>query len=148
MQEYLQECERRAAVVIQSFWRGFKERQRYNLRHRNTLRDMQKEQQAARTLQRVVQTHTHTQFLFYFKHIRGGDKNVDPNKAISPQTTLIGYQLCTISGASLPAEKTSPKGPAPSNFLDWSERFNRRPEDRAKETTGGIHLLPTCKSLL
>ncbi|KAE8278551.1 IQ calmodulin-binding motif-containing protein 1 [Larimichthys crocea] len=50
VQSYLQECERRAAVVIQSCWRGFRERRRYNNTHRHTLR----QQQAARTLQRAV----------------------------------------------------------------------------------------------
>nr|XP_046237786.1 IQ calmodulin-binding motif-containing protein 1-like isoform X2 [Scatophagus argus]XP_046237787.1 IQ calmodulin-binding motif-containing protein 1-like isoform X2 [Scatophagus argus] len=47
---YLQECERRAAVVIQSCWRGFREKRRYN----NTLRHTHTRQQAARTLQRAV----------------------------------------------------------------------------------------------
>ncbi|XP_041834714.1 IQ calmodulin-binding motif-containing protein 1-like isoform X2 [Melanotaenia boesemani] len=52
-QAYLQECERRAALVIQSFWRGFRERRRYNtLQH--TLRESHTQQQAARTLQRAV----------------------------------------------------------------------------------------------
>ncbi|XP_068587130.1 IQ calmodulin-binding motif-containing protein 1 [Cebidichthys violaceus] len=52
VQPYLQECERRAAVLIQSFWRGFRERRRYNntLRHTHT----HTRQQAARTLQRAV----------------------------------------------------------------------------------------------
>uniref|UniRef100_A0A3B4TNY4 IQ motif containing B1 n=1 Tax=Seriola dumerili TaxID=41447 RepID=A0A3B4TNY4_SERDU len=54
VQSYLQECERRAAVVIQSFWRGFRERRRYNNTHRNTLRHTRSQQQAARTLQRAV----------------------------------------------------------------------------------------------
>ncbi|KAM6894083.1 IQ calmodulin-binding motif-containing protein 1 [Xenentodon cancila] len=53
VRSYLQECERRAAVVIQSFWRGFKERRHYEtLRH--TLRQSHTQQQAARTLQRAV----------------------------------------------------------------------------------------------
>ncbi|XP_059183600.1 IQ calmodulin-binding motif-containing protein 1-like [Centropristis striata] len=53
VQSYLQECERRAAVVIQSFWRGFIERRRYN---NNTRRQThtQQQQQAARKLQRAV----------------------------------------------------------------------------------------------
>uniref|UniRef100_A0A3P8SEX0 IQ motif containing B1 n=1 Tax=Amphiprion percula TaxID=161767 RepID=A0A3P8SEX0_AMPPE len=50
---YLQEVERRAAVVIQSFWRGFRERQRYNTQ-RHTLRETHNRQQAAMTLQRAV----------------------------------------------------------------------------------------------
>ncbi|TDG96038.1 hypothetical protein EPR50_G00235380 [Perca flavescens] len=54
VQSYLQECERRAAVVIQSFWKGFRERQRYNNTHRHTLRQTHTRQQAARTLQRAV----------------------------------------------------------------------------------------------
>ncbi len=65
VQSYLQECERRAAVVIQSFWRGFRERRRYNNTHRHTLRHTHTQQQAARTLQRAVHvlTHTHTHTL-------------------------------------------------------------------------------------
>ncbi|XP_051797682.1 IQ calmodulin-binding motif-containing protein 1 isoform X2 [Acanthochromis polyacanthus] len=51
---YLQEVERRAAVVIQSFWRGFRERQRYNNTQRHTLRETHNRQQAAMALQRVV----------------------------------------------------------------------------------------------
>ncbi|XP_030265055.1 IQ calmodulin-binding motif-containing protein 1 isoform X2 [Sparus aurata] len=54
VQSYLQECERRAAVVIQSFWRGFRERRRYNHTQRHTLRQAHTQQQAARTLQRAV----------------------------------------------------------------------------------------------
>ncbi|XP_045906660.1 IQ calmodulin-binding motif-containing protein 1 [Micropterus dolomieu] len=54
VQSYLQECERRAAVVIQSFWRGFRERRRYNSTHRHALRRTHAEQQAAKTLQRAV----------------------------------------------------------------------------------------------
>ncbi|XP_070786942.1 IQ calmodulin-binding motif-containing protein 1-like [Enoplosus armatus] len=54
VQSYLQECERRAAVVIQSFWRGFRERRRYDVTHRHTLRRAHTQQQAARTLQRAV----------------------------------------------------------------------------------------------
>ncbi|XP_061571966.1 IQ calmodulin-binding motif-containing protein 1-like [Cololabis saira] len=53
VQSYLQECERRAAVLIQSCWRGFKERRRYQtLRH--TLGASHTRHQAARTLQRAV----------------------------------------------------------------------------------------------
>ncbi|KAF7643790.1 hypothetical protein LDENG_00233180 [Lucifuga dentata] len=53
VQSYLAECERRAAVMIQSFWRGFTWRRHYNtLRH--TLRHTHTQQQAARTIQRVV----------------------------------------------------------------------------------------------
>ena len=59
LQTFLHECERRAAVVIQRTWRGFKERRRYTS-HRNTLRQKQQKQQAAVTLQRAVHTHTHT----------------------------------------------------------------------------------------
>ncbi|XP_033471776.2 IQ calmodulin-binding motif-containing protein 1 [Epinephelus lanceolatus] len=51
VQCYLQECERRAAVLIQSSWRGFRERRRYN---NDTQRDTHRRQQAARTLQRAV----------------------------------------------------------------------------------------------
>uniref|UniRef100_A0A4W6BZU2 IQ motif containing B1 n=1 Tax=Lates calcarifer TaxID=8187 RepID=A0A4W6BZU2_LATCA len=54
VQSYLQECERRAAVVIQSFWRGFRERRRYNNTHRHTLRHRRRQEDAARTLQRAV----------------------------------------------------------------------------------------------
>ncbi|XP_072235251.1 IQ calmodulin-binding motif-containing protein 1-like [Leuresthes tenuis] len=54
VQTYLQECQRRAAVVIQSFWRGFRERRRYNNTLRFTLRQSHTQQQAARTLQRAV----------------------------------------------------------------------------------------------
>ncbi|KAF3688358.1 IQ calmodulin-binding motif-containing protein 1 [Channa argus] len=54
VQSYLQECERRAAIVIQSYWRGFRERQRYDHTHRHTLRQTRMQQQAARTLQRAV----------------------------------------------------------------------------------------------
>ncbi|XP_029375734.1 IQ calmodulin-binding motif-containing protein 1 isoform X2 [Echeneis naucrates] len=53
VQSYLQECERRAAVVIQSIWRGFRERQRYHTQQHN-LRHTRTQQQAARTLQRAV----------------------------------------------------------------------------------------------
>ncbi|KAK5874776.1 hypothetical protein CesoFtcFv8_027333 [Champsocephalus esox] len=51
VQWYLQECERGAAVVIQSYWRGFRERRRYNT---HTLRHTHTQQHAARTLQRAV----------------------------------------------------------------------------------------------
>ncbi|XP_042337493.1 IQ calmodulin-binding motif-containing protein 1-like, partial [Plectropomus leopardus] len=51
VQSYLQECERRAAVVIQSVWRGFRERRRYD---DDTRRHTRRQQQAARTLQRAV----------------------------------------------------------------------------------------------
>ncbi|XP_037552268.1 IQ calmodulin-binding motif-containing protein 1 [Nematolebias whitei] len=54
VQPYLQECERRAAVVIQSFWRGFRERRRFNNTLRHTLRQEHAQQQAARTLQRAM----------------------------------------------------------------------------------------------
>ncbi|XP_069577311.1 IQ calmodulin-binding motif-containing protein 1-like isoform X1 [Brachyistius frenatus] len=54
VQPYLQECERRAAVVIQSCWRGFRERRRYDHELRRTLRRTHTQQQAARTLQRAV----------------------------------------------------------------------------------------------
>nr|XP_020447941.1 IQ calmodulin-binding motif-containing protein 1 isoform X1 [Monopterus albus]XP_020447943.1 IQ calmodulin-binding motif-containing protein 1 isoform X1 [Monopterus albus] len=54
VQSYLQECERHAAVVIQSFWRGFRERRRYNDTRQRTLRRTQTQQQAARVLQRAV----------------------------------------------------------------------------------------------
>ncbi|XP_054479643.1 IQ calmodulin-binding motif-containing protein 1 isoform X2 [Anoplopoma fimbria] len=53
VQPYLQECERRAAVVIQSVWRGFRERRHYN-NNNYTLRHTHTQQQAARTLQRAV----------------------------------------------------------------------------------------------
>ncbi|KAM4711279.1 IQ calmodulin-binding motif-containing protein 1 isoform 2-T4 [Anableps anableps] len=46
---YLEECERRAAVVIQSVWRGFRERRRRS----DVLRASQRQQRAARTLQRA-----------------------------------------------------------------------------------------------
>ncbi|KAM3584961.1 uncharacterized protein V6R79_003789 [Siganus canaliculatus] len=55
---YLQECERRAAVVIQSVWRGFRERRRHEpMMHRAQERARQQEcarQRAARTLQGAV----------------------------------------------------------------------------------------------
>ncbi|XP_074520435.1 IQ calmodulin-binding motif-containing protein 1 isoform X2 [Halichoeres trimaculatus] len=53
VQPYLQECERRAAVVIQSSWRGFRERRLYNT-HRHTLTHSHTRTRAARTLQRAV----------------------------------------------------------------------------------------------
>ncbi|XP_044043602.1 IQ calmodulin-binding motif-containing protein 1 [Siniperca chuatsi] len=53
VQSYLQECERRAAVVIQSFWRGFRERRRYSNTHRHTLKHARTQQQAAKTLRAV-----------------------------------------------------------------------------------------------
>ncbi|XP_043965572.1 IQ calmodulin-binding motif-containing protein 1-like [Gambusia affinis] len=46
---YLEECERRAAVVIQSAWRGFRDRRLYG----DALRDAARRQRAARTLQRA-----------------------------------------------------------------------------------------------
>ncbi|XP_060888461.1 IQ calmodulin-binding motif-containing protein 1-like isoform X2 [Labrus mixtus] len=54
VQPYLQECERRAAVVIQKFWRGFRERRHFNNTLRHTLRNMHRRMKAARTLQRAV----------------------------------------------------------------------------------------------
>ncbi|KAM6957987.1 IQ calmodulin-binding motif-containing protein 1 [Tautogolabrus adspersus] len=54
VQPYLQECERRAAVVIQRFWRGFRERRHYNDTLRHTLRRMHTRTKAARTLQKAV----------------------------------------------------------------------------------------------
>ncbi|XP_024144867.1 IQ calmodulin-binding motif-containing protein 1 [Oryzias melastigma] len=54
VQAYLQECERRAAVKIQSFWRGFRDRRRYNNTLRKTLRERRARQLAATTLQRAV----------------------------------------------------------------------------------------------
>ncbi|XP_013877232.1 IQ calmodulin-binding motif-containing protein 1, partial [Austrofundulus limnaeus] len=54
VQSYLQECERRAAVVIQSFWRGFRERRIYKSTLQHTLKQKHTQQQAARTLQRAV----------------------------------------------------------------------------------------------
>ncbi|MEQ2187248.1 hypothetical protein GOODEAATRI_002724 [Goodea atripinnis] len=53
---YLQECERRAAVVIQSVYRGFRERRRYNDSLRDALRESQRQQCAARTLQRAAES--------------------------------------------------------------------------------------------
>uniref|UniRef100_A0A3Q4I3Z9 IQ calmodulin-binding motif-containing protein 1-like n=1 Tax=Neolamprologus brichardi TaxID=32507 RepID=A0A3Q4I3Z9_NEOBR len=50
VQSYLQECENRAAVVIQSFWRGFRERQHYS----STQRHMLRRERAVRMLQRGV----------------------------------------------------------------------------------------------
>ncbi|XP_053273050.1 IQ calmodulin-binding motif-containing protein 1 [Pleuronectes platessa] len=50
VQSYLRECERRAAVVIQSIWRGSRERRRYISSQRDELR----RHRAARTLQRAV----------------------------------------------------------------------------------------------
>ncbi|XP_060923304.1 IQ calmodulin-binding motif-containing protein 1 [Limanda limanda] len=50
VQSYLRECERRAAVVIQSVWRGSRERRRYVSSQRDDLR----RHRAARTLQRAV----------------------------------------------------------------------------------------------
>ncbi|RVE75173.1 hypothetical protein OJAV_G00014060 [Oryzias javanicus] len=54
VQAYLQECERRAAVKIQSFWRGFRDRRRYHNTLRRTLRERRRRQLAAATLQRAV----------------------------------------------------------------------------------------------
>uniref|UniRef100_UPI003AAA4576 IQ calmodulin-binding motif-containing protein 1-like n=1 Tax=Centroberyx gerrardi TaxID=166262 RepID=UPI003AAA4576 len=55
VRSYLAECERCAAVVIQKFWRGFRERRRYNT-HTHTPQHTHThiQQQAARTLQRAV----------------------------------------------------------------------------------------------
>ncbi|XP_054629359.1 IQ calmodulin-binding motif-containing protein 1-like isoform X2 [Dunckerocampus dactyliophorus] len=53
VQSYLQECERRAAVLIQSAWRGFLIRRHLDFQRR-TLRHMQTQQHAARTLQKAV----------------------------------------------------------------------------------------------
>lgn len=50
VQSYLQECENRAAVVIQSFWRGFRERRHYS----STQRHMLRRERAVRMLQRGV----------------------------------------------------------------------------------------------
>nr|XP_057921772.1 IQ calmodulin-binding motif-containing protein 1-like isoform X2 [Doryrhamphus excisus] len=52
VQLYLQECERRAAVLIQSAWRGFLVRRRLDFQLRTATR-MQTQQQAARTLQKA-----------------------------------------------------------------------------------------------
>jgi len=68
VQTYLQECERRAAVVIQSFWRGFRERRRYNNTLRFTLRQSHTQQQAARTLQRAVGLSIPLRTLRYASH--------------------------------------------------------------------------------
>ncbi|XP_054882184.1 IQ calmodulin-binding motif-containing protein 1-like isoform X2 [Poeciliopsis prolifica] len=46
---YLEECERRAAVLIQSAWRGYRDRRRYG----DALRAEARRQRAARTLQRA-----------------------------------------------------------------------------------------------
>uniref|UniRef100_A0A3Q4BE54 IQ motif containing B1 n=1 Tax=Mola mola TaxID=94237 RepID=A0A3Q4BE54_MOLML len=54
VQTFLQECQRRAAVVIQSSWRGLRERRHCDIKHRLSLRNTQQQQQAARTLQRAV----------------------------------------------------------------------------------------------
>ncbi|KAM9836274.1 IQ calmodulin-binding motif-containing protein 1 [Aulostomus maculatus] len=54
VQLYLLECERRAAVVIQSAWRGFQERRRYNNILRHKLRHTHIRRRAATTLQRAV----------------------------------------------------------------------------------------------
>uniref|UniRef100_A0A3P9LTY7 IQ motif containing B1 n=1 Tax=Oryzias latipes TaxID=8090 RepID=A0A3P9LTY7_ORYLA len=54
VQAYLQECERRAAVKIQSFWRGFRHRRHYHNTLRKALKERRMRQQAARTLQRAV----------------------------------------------------------------------------------------------
>uniref|UniRef100_A0A1A7WEL7 IQ motif containing B1 n=1 Tax=Iconisemion striatum TaxID=60296 RepID=A0A1A7WEL7_9TELE len=54
VQPYLEECKRRAAIVIQSSWRGFRERRRYNNTLRHFFRQKHTQQQAARTLQRAV----------------------------------------------------------------------------------------------
>ncbi|KAF7207137.1 IQ calmodulin-binding motif-containing protein 1 [Nothobranchius furzeri] len=54
VQPYLEECKRRAAIVIQSFWRGFRERRRYKNTLRHALRQKDIQEQAARTLQRAV----------------------------------------------------------------------------------------------
>ncbi|CAN9498383.1 unnamed protein product [Ophioblennius macclurei] len=54
VQPYLQECQRRAAVVIQSFWRGCRVRRRHDDAQRRELRLARTQQQAAHTLQRAV----------------------------------------------------------------------------------------------
>ncbi|XP_061909950.1 IQ calmodulin-binding motif-containing protein 1-like isoform X2 [Entelurus aequoreus] len=53
VQPYLQECERRAAVLIQSTWRGVMARRRVDLQRRVS-KHTQAQQRAARTLQRAV----------------------------------------------------------------------------------------------
>lgn len=53
VQCYLQECERRAAVVIQSHWRGFRERRHYR-ETQDELKRTQTEHRAAVTIQRAV----------------------------------------------------------------------------------------------
>lgn len=58
VQLYLQECERRGAIRIQSAWRGFRVRRRYRDTLRHALREAHMQQCAARTLQRAVHTHT------------------------------------------------------------------------------------------
>ncbi|XP_004565671.1 IQ calmodulin-binding motif-containing protein 1 [Maylandia zebra] len=55
VQSYLQECENRAAVVIQSFWRGFRERRHYS----STQRHMLRRERAVRMLQRGVRRFLH-----------------------------------------------------------------------------------------
>uniref|UniRef100_A0A8C8DKQ6 IQ calmodulin-binding motif-containing protein 1 n=1 Tax=Oryzias sinensis TaxID=183150 RepID=A0A8C8DKQ6_9TELE len=54
VQAYLLECERRAAVKIQSCWRGFRDRRHYHNTLRKALKERRMRQQAARTLQRAV----------------------------------------------------------------------------------------------
>ncbi|KAM9328503.1 IQ calmodulin-binding motif-containing protein 1 [Pholidichthys leucotaenia] len=54
VQLYLRECERRAAVVIQSFWRGYRERRHYKSTVQNELRQTRTRERAARTLQGAV----------------------------------------------------------------------------------------------
>ncbi|XP_061760596.1 IQ calmodulin-binding motif-containing protein 1-like isoform X2 [Nerophis ophidion] len=53
VEPYLQECERRAAVLIQSTWRGVMARRRVDLQ-RCVSKHTQAQQRAARTLQRAV----------------------------------------------------------------------------------------------
>ncbi|PWA33772.1 hypothetical protein CCH79_00017285 [Gambusia affinis] len=100
---YLEECERRAAVVIQSAWRGFRDRRLYG----DALRDAARRQRAARTLQRAVR-HKHddvispVQLLLLMKHtlLLQGRRLLEkrPVAQTPPQTPLwIGQEGLTDS---------------------------------------------------
>ncbi|XP_034035500.1 IQ calmodulin-binding motif-containing protein 1-like isoform X2 [Thalassophryne amazonica] len=54
VEPYLQECRWRAAVVIQSAWRGFRQRRHYNTTQRITLQHRHLQEHAARILQTAV----------------------------------------------------------------------------------------------
>uniref|UniRef100_A0A3B4ZH71 IQ motif containing B1 n=1 Tax=Stegastes partitus TaxID=144197 RepID=A0A3B4ZH71_9TELE len=115
VQSYLQEVERRAAVVIQSFWRGFRERRRYQDTQRHTLRQTQKRQQAAMTLQTAVcPPHKKTLLdpfgtMLCIKGLKAGNTSRSP--LLPPSSALEALQPRPVSGSRscpLPFSRTLP----------------------------------------